>query len=366
MNTLFQILGLTPQVVTETLWALRQKGIIINRLHLFTTIEGHKNIKKCLINKNNGMLHKFIREYKMPESLNEPYITIAKYKSEDLPDLRTADHIAVVADQILDIVRKETSNPKDRVCCSIAGGRKSMDVIAAFAMQIYGRRNDMLCHVLADKVLEHRKDFYYPSPKQDGFKGVTLAEIPFLRLRNILNNEQILAGESYNKLVERLQYELEIVEARKKLIIDAVNGTVNIGENKLPMSSRLMTYYLFFAFLKKHSCVEPERELCGKCTECFLKLTKHTKMAPELIEQWKNAFDAAEGRLKDFKEFEKNLKGGEFENLARTNISRINSAIIRKLGKKAVDFYGIKSYGRRAETCYGLPLEKKLIETREL
>ena len=75
----------------------------------------------------------------------------------------TAADSAAVADQILAFIRHLTADPTTRLHCSLAGGRKTLSVLLGFALQLFGRPQDTLLHVLVDEELEGHRDFFYPT-----------------------------------------------------------------------------------------------------------------------------------------------------------------------------------------------------------
>jgi CRISPR-associated protein (TIGR02584 family) len=64
-STLLNVTGLTPQVVTETLYALHQQGQALpEQLHILTTAEGYQRARLTLI--NDGWLARFYHDYQLP------------------------------------------------------------------------------------------------------------------------------------------------------------------------------------------------------------------------------------------------------------------------------------------------------------
>jgi CRISPR-associated protein (TIGR02584 family) len=60
------VIGATPQIITETIYALAHKNpsIYINEIFIITTSTGKKQIEETLIKK--GIFKKLIKEYKFP------------------------------------------------------------------------------------------------------------------------------------------------------------------------------------------------------------------------------------------------------------------------------------------------------------
>ncbi len=64
-SILLAVTGLTPQVVTETLYALHQQGQTLpEQIHILTTAEGYQRARLTLI--NDGWLARFYHDYQLP------------------------------------------------------------------------------------------------------------------------------------------------------------------------------------------------------------------------------------------------------------------------------------------------------------
>ena len=66
---LLAVTGLTPQVVTETLYALaveRQPPFIPTEIHLLTTAEGAEAARLGLLSADPGWFHRLCRDYELP------------------------------------------------------------------------------------------------------------------------------------------------------------------------------------------------------------------------------------------------------------------------------------------------------------
>jgi len=127
---------------------------------------------------------------------------------EPLSDIRSPDDNTCAADIITDVVRELTRDDKSALHVSIAGGRKTMGFYLGYALSLYGREQDRLSHVLVSAPYESHPQFFYPTvrsrviytppphnhPHDTRDAEVTLADIPFVRLRSELP-EDLLDGE---------------------------------------------------------------------------------------------------------------------------------------------------------------------------
>jgi CRISPR-associated protein (TIGR02584 family) len=62
-NILLAVTGLSPQVITETLYALHQNNRKVDRIHVITTREGKERIYADLLAGKSGYYFKYLEEY---------------------------------------------------------------------------------------------------------------------------------------------------------------------------------------------------------------------------------------------------------------------------------------------------------------
>ncbi len=199
---LLAVTGLTPQVVTETLYALAcrtEDPWIPHEVHLITTSTGASNAQLNLLNPD-GWFHRLCADYHLPAiAFPEANIhVLCDDQGQPLEDIRTQAHNTLAADFITEVVRQLTADPQSELHVSIAGGRKTMGYYLGYALSLYGRPQDRLSHVLVSDPYETNREFYYPTPylhrihSKRGDKEVTLdarhavvdlAAIPFVQLR---------------------------------------------------------------------------------------------------------------------------------------------------------------------------------------
>ena len=66
-RTLLAVCGLSPQVITETLYALLQDGRLPDSVHVLTTTEGKARCLSNLFGSGDGHFYKFLQDYELPE-----------------------------------------------------------------------------------------------------------------------------------------------------------------------------------------------------------------------------------------------------------------------------------------------------------
>lgn len=163
-NILVAVSGLTPQIITETLYGLVvEKKRPIHKVHVITTTTGKRKIDELLLANGRGKLYTFADEYQLRAEDYVPDVHIIKDgNGRELDDIRTEEDNQIAADFIMNFVKKIAEDPTNRIIASVAGGRKTMSVYLGYAMQLFGRPGDMITHVLIQPdILESNPEFFY-------------------------------------------------------------------------------------------------------------------------------------------------------------------------------------------------------------
>ena len=224
---LVAVTGLSPQIVTETLYALAvdlEAPFVPTEIHLITTADGAERASDSLLHPESGWFHRLRADYGLPPiAFDSEYIHVLRdADGQPLRDIRSPDDNTRAADAITEVVRNFTRDDEGALHVSIAGGRKTMGFYLGYALSLFGRIQDRLSHVLVSQPYESHRDFFYPTPKShlicapepDGRRydakdaKVTLAAIPFVRLREGLNSELMEGTASFSKAVEEAQRSL--------------------------------------------------------------------------------------------------------------------------------------------------------------
>ena len=242
-HTLLATTGASPQVVTETLYAIHHENQQWpDDIYLITTSFGKTKAVEGLI--EDGHLQRLCEELNRPiPKFDATHVLVTPgANGTEVEDARSlADHEAL-ADFIMTEVRNRTASDDTSLHASLAGGRKTMTFYIGYAMSLFGRAQDTLSHVLVSEGYEGPNDFFFPTQQshpvlyrngpRDGqavtdSQGtaldaknatITLAPIPFIRHRR--NLPQVLLQNS-----ETVQF-ADLVEL------------INLGEN--PTAIRLI------------------------------------------------------------------------------------------------------------------------------
>lgn len=209
---LLAVSGMSPQIVTETLYSLavnHAQPFIPTEIHLITTTTGAKEARLQLLHSKTGKFHQLRHDYQLPpiQFLEKNIHIIEDNAGCQLDDIKTVEQNEAAADFITNIVNRLTSDEESALHVSIAGGRKTMGYYLGYALSLFGRHQDRLSHVLVTDRFESLKDFFYPTPEshviedRGGFSldakeaEVMMAEIPFVRLRTGIP-EHFLEGKA--------------------------------------------------------------------------------------------------------------------------------------------------------------------------
>ena len=234
------VTGMTPQVVTETLYALaveKSPPWIPTEIFILTTQRGADNARLMLLSESPGWFHQLCKDYALPPIAFDTSHILVMTDSAGLAliDIRNDQDNSDAADCIARLVGKLTRDVGSVVHASIAGGRKTMGFFLGYAMSLWGRPQDRLSHVLVSPEFESRPEFFYPTPYarviagakgQDSLDAATarvwLGDIPFVRLRQILPPNLRDNGDNF----------ADAVRAANRAVGD-VTVIVNISQKKI-------------------------------------------------------------------------------------------------------------------------------------
>lgn len=219
-HVLLAVTGLSPQVVTETIYALARHDAarLPHELHVLTTAEGARRARLMLLSEQPGWFHRLCRDWALPPiAFDDEHIhVLCDRDGQPLEDVRDGADNAAAADQIADNVRRLTADDATALHVSLAGGRKTLGFFAGYALSLWGRAQDRLSHVLVSEPFESSWEFFYPTPYErviavgggvaDCARAqVTLADIPFVRLRSGLPPALLQGQASFAQAVAAAQ-----------------------------------------------------------------------------------------------------------------------------------------------------------------
>jgi CRISPR-associated protein (TIGR02584 family) len=255
---LVAVSGLSPQIITESVYALAVKRHWVpTELRIITTQRGAQEAERTLLSDDPGWFHRLCADYWLPKIAfgSDDIHVIAGPHGEPLDDIVTEADNAAVADFITEQIRSLTADPETSLHVSIAGGRKTMGFYVGYALSLFGREQDRLSHVLVSPPFELFPEFFYPTPQtrfvrdRDGRTldahdaRVHLGEIPFIRLREGLP-ERVLRG--------RTRFSEAVAEAQKALPpvalhLDPATRAVTAGGESFVLEPARFAFYWMLA-----------------------------------------------------------------------------------------------------------------------
>lgn len=359
-NILLAVTGLSPQIVTETLYALatQPQPWIPQAVHLITTREGAERARLSLLSEQPGWFARLRADYNLPAiDFDEDQIhTLTDGSGRPLDDIRNQQDNIAAADQITEQVRQFTADPDTCLHVSIAGGRKTLGFYLGYALSLYGRPQDRLSHVLVSEPYESSWEFFYPTPYSrvittrdnklvDTRKAeVTLGEIPFVRLRAGLPTRLLFKPGRFSEAVDAVSQS----QVGDRLIYQ--NHTLTLGGETVVLPRADLAFYLWLAHQRQSDqagCACPPAGITDKSKAISYLLIydalRSTPADPEAPDRTTTA-----------------LQSGMDKNFFERRKSRVNKHLRDQLGQRASP-YLINRSGTRPHWRHGLILTPEQI-----
>lgn len=353
---LLVVSGMSPQVITETLYVLIQENRVPDEVRLITTERGRQNAVLQLL-EGDRHFFRLLADYKVSHRVhfNEQSITVVRdARGRPLSDIRTPEDNEAAADTICSIVRELTRDDHTELHVSLAGGRKTMGFYAGYALSLFGRPQDCLSHVLVSELYESNRDFFYPSPKRrvihaaDGSvldasaAKVWLARIPFVRMRDRLPEILLTGKHSFSETVRLAREATEPVE----LAVSPFERTYRINHchGKLsPLNTALLTWMVTRA-LEGSPPIEPLIDGETRPADDLLSLAER---------YWLELQPRTETLLR---------KEGITQHWLEQNVSRLNKTIEASVGPELASRCKLASrqFGRRRGYAFPDGLELRI------
>lgn len=291
------VVGLSPAVVTETLYALarRRPRVVPEEVHIITTQAGLSRAAESLLGRR-GALARLREEYGLPRGTlrcrPENIHLLRDSHGDPLDDILSSRDSEVAGEQIAGIIRDLAQEDGVELHCSLAGGRKTMGALLATALQLYGRSGDRLYHVLVSAPFEQVPGFFFPSRVRTklSWNGgtvdarvaeVALAEVPVVRLGPAV--QQLgLTQLGVVQLARELEAEANGRLVPEALTIDVPERAVRIGRHEIRLSPQHLALYLIYARGRK-ACRRDSCQKGGRCARCQLTDDQVHERQPEIL-----------------------------------------------------------------------------------
>lgn len=351
---LLAVTGLSPQVVTETLYhlcRLRTPPFVPTEIHLITTREGAQHAELTLLHPHQGRFRQFLADFGLKERIafDIGHIHVLRdARGKLMDDIRSDADNTAAADAVTALVRQFSSDPDCALHVSLAGGRKTLSYYLGYALTLFGRPQDRLSHVLVSPPFESNHQFYYPPPQPEVLftrddkpintadAQIMLAEIPFVSLRHGLP-EHLLAGEStYMETVAAARRSF----AAPALVVDHPGRMLVCGGQGVVLPPQLFAWYAWLARRRKNASDGGHANWRSK------------GIADEFLAEYRRVVGPM---AHDYEMAASVLRDGMTKEFFEEKKARINRRLRERLGLAAGP-YLIAGSGRRPLRCSGLDL----------
>jgi len=360
-DILFSLLGMSPGVLTETLWALAAENppVFPDMVVVLTTEEGSKRLTEFLL--ESGNWDKFVQvlcerygacEGKLRFGPAQDHIRLFPRPDGggNLEEITNAVESEAAADYMMRCLREFTEDPGTRVIASIAGGRKTMSALLLSCMSLLGRTQDRLCHVLVSRPYDDPRltpPFLFPEPavvhSVPGAETehpseqavIELIEVPFVRVRGWYERDHHSSPPSYMSLVRQVQQSAPPPANYPVVSLGTMTGALKIGSLVINLSAT--EFAVASALLRRSASGKPMKSWSDLEPD-IMELRHRTNVPPKM--RWlhdfqESDFDFDEDMRKLGERIRRRIRGaGGDKSLARSVIPHIKGRIELYPGSK--------------------------------
>lgn len=372
---LVAVTGMTPQIVTETVYALHKNhNWLPEKIIVLTTLSGKKRIVEQLLGEN-GYFHRLREDYRLPEiEFSENTIKVVCESGLELDDIRTAVQNNAAADLIVREIYDLCQDDNTELHVSIAGGRKSMGFYVGYALSLFGRVQDKMSHVLVEEAFEQNREFFYPpvesqilNTERYGMKDakdaqIMLADIPFVRMTQ--NQLQFVFDKNmgFSQAVAHTQ---QMLGGGVKLTLNVATREVMIGDVAkfvLPAAP-----FCVYAAMAKRMTEGKVTEFSEQGTLDFARdfVYFYQYYQDDLRGHSREAQAERDNKIADLQYIPKNKNRSDMKRIFDESSSNIDKKFLRPhLGEYGLRF-AIDGNGKNNAKTYCLKIESDLIEIIE-
>lgn len=265
------LLGTSPAILTETVWALAQQvpAVVPDKLEVWTTTKGRHVFDTQVM--ATGVWKQLLETLKAQRIPVEGKLKFGEdswkiFANDDLnrlEDLTTEEDNLAAADKMLRELRHYTDDPVTKVLLSIAGGRKTMGALALQCMGLVGRPQDEVYHVLVNPPFDSRLDppFFYPEKKgrawmkrswngetvTDKDAQVQLFKVPYVRMRPLYEEKMREQAVGFRYLCDRVQARIyREPEVVVDMSLTASGGVISVDGQKIRLNTSMVLLWLIW------------------------------------------------------------------------------------------------------------------------
>jgi CRISPR-associated protein (TIGR02584 family) len=391
---LLAVLGTSPAILTEAFYFYARRSpqrTVFTEIHALATKKARDLCIAALLEGKRGKQGQFDRLLqclRIPRSkvtFNENTLYLLHgQEGQPLDDVRDSRDSTAIADQICAKVRELCSRKGTALYATIAGGRKTMGVYLAMALQLYARPQDRLFHVLIDPRIEKAGalNFFFPDRPLRLGGGKTIRpedvridceEIPFLYYPREADGESQTL--SFRELYERRQRELNWLYDPPPLMIDVKRRVASIGGYDIKLDPLEFFYYYFFVELRKKgkSASFPLRSFVDfwhtvRDTYPAVPNQESTAREVHLLRRLEHILQVVlpveQGREVGFRQRLDHdfAAAGDYTFIVNSTFSKIRNKIRKVVPPPLVDTYAIRKSDEYGKADYAIQLSPEKIE----
>jgi CRISPR-associated protein (TIGR02584 family) len=352
---LLAVTGMSPAILTETVWALAQESppVLPTRVIALTTVAGRERLQADLLGASASLggsspweaLRAALEEHGLdlegrlrfgttPDDIRViTGVDPATGRSHELEDIRSVADNESAGDFLLEQVRSIVENPDTQLIASLAGGRKTMGALLYACLTLAGRESDRLTHVLVNEPFERTPGFWFPGQAGGPLtvRGsealldpttaqVELADVPFVPLRNLFARELNRKAGTFSRLVASCR------DSVRRRIGETLRVSLNLSRTELEVNSQAV-------------------KLAPREQAVMLFLAGRAKAGQTAISDYQNAVEPlndsvaelmAGASTKNFADWRYDLQANFDEEALRKLISSIRGKLKRRGGDAAL------------------------------
>lgn len=361
-RVLVAVTGMSPQVVTETVYALAvpaKPAWVPTEIRLLTTRKGAEISKRHLLD-GDGRFHQLRQDYRLPaiDFDARSIHTLSDDDGEPMDDIQTPAHNTAAADAITQLLCELTRDDGSALHVSIAGGRKTMGFYLGYALSLYGRAQDRLSHVLVNPPYESHAEFFYPTPAERLIKTqegvvdardarVGLAEIPFVRLREGIPQDLQEGKIRFHDAVDAAQRALGPAE----LVVDLRGRRIRAGGCVFGLPPVQLAFLAWLARRQKEGL---------EWLRCPSDGVPEREYSMALMRE----YNAVVGPMGANDRTARRLEAGMDASFFSQTKAKLHKSLKDALDRREAGAYNVARKGR--PTVYGLEIDPNAIHFREL
>ncbi|MBP7951625.1 MAG: TIGR02584 family CRISPR-associated protein [Verrucomicrobiales bacterium] len=345
--TLIAVTGLSPAVLTETIWALANdpvRPLVPDTVIVLTTLTGQTRMREQLFGRDD-LWHTLRRQI-----LGKNHQTDSRLDFDNTPDrlkvlhrrrgsrripldrMDSLEETEAVGDCLVEEIWSWVGRPDTQVLASISGGFKTMSALMYAAMSVLGGPSDRILHVLVEDPFDGgtKPLFFWPGqpqqtltttrPSKKGPPGTLvsardmqplLTEVRFPVLRKLFKDYGFRKAPTFTALVERCRESVDAIAGGKPSVrFDSSTESLLVENRAIPLRGRALLVACFL--LERAQRGKPHYAHVAEAADdfiAFVRTRKQQRWLGHLLDKYYDGQGAtADDITKGLSDFRKQLR----------------------------------------------------------